>query len=114
MVKEHKELLDQKEDIVFEKSLIRLAIPESKSEADLDRSHLAELDPPVRKELKDIPRTLWNSNGEETLNVECVREYVRVTMELQEAHTAKALPMDALNKGTEVVTETARKIFEQR
>ena len=114
LVKDHKELLSERDEIVFETSLIRLAIPESKSQADEDQSQLEEFDPPERMDLKDIPRTIVGEDGKKKLNVVWVREYVRTYKEGQIAHTAKAVPFDALNHGTEVMTDTAQKVFTMR
>ena len=60
VVKEHKEKLAQRDQIVFDTSLIRLAIPESKSEADKDQELLKELGPPPRPALEDIPKYVEN------------------------------------------------------
>ena len=107
---------DKEEKVKFVPALIKLALPETASEANRDLDLLESMQPPPpRRELKDIPHDLYKENGEKYLNVEWVRERVRLHKEdKQAAHTAASLPMQALNKGTQSLETTHREVFQTK
>ena len=112
--KEYSPMPQDENGVKFEPAFFRLAMPETESEANRDLETLEALAVPTPpSELANIPKHLWDKHRNKSLNIVWVRELVRLhTEDKQTAHTAAALPMGALNKGTETLETTFQKVFQ--
>ena len=78
--------MELSEEIKFEPALIRLALPETESEANKDLELLQSFRPLVWEDIDGIPREILNEHVEKMLN--WIRAWVKIQKDKQAAHTA--------------------------
>ena len=89
--KEKQRVLSFSEEVRFEPSCIRLAMPETEKEAKKDIEMLESYKPPAWEDLDGMQREIINDRGEKTLNVNWIRAWVKKQKE-DDGRTTKRPP----------------------
>ena len=92
-----------------------LAMPDTERGAQQAIENLEARRPKVWEDIDGVPREIINDRGEKTLNVEWLRLHVKIQREDRKAeHTAAVMDTDALNKGTESLKSTVKRVFQSQ
>ena len=115
MTKEKHVLFEEAELIEFVPECMVMAMPETPAQVERAVENLESRREKIWEDIQGVPREIYNDRGEKRLNVEWLRLWAQLqTSDKKAKHTAAAMQTDALNKGTENLKETSKKVFQSK
>ena len=108
-------MLELANEIKIGPSLVRMAMPETEKEAQRCVEMLEAQKPQKWEDIDGLKREIPNARGELCMNPLWIRAWVKQQKEDKKAaYTAAVMPTDALNKGTESLLSTAKRVLTTR